>query len=325
VTLVLTHTDVAVLLDRDQTRIAVESAFAGLAGGDYHNPAPRALPLPGNAVALPMTATGRGVTAVKLLSDMPANRDIGLATQRSTILLSSAATGECVALIDGRAITAARTAAASAVATDHLARRSADVLGLIGAGNLAVEHVHAISRIRRLRRIVVWSRSSTTTAAFCERVGALDIPVESVPAPEQVFDTADIVCTLTPAREPVVSGDWFRPGQHINAVGAPPRPDHREVDGTGMRRARIVVDSIATALAKSGAVLLAIQEGTLSSDDLTIELGQVIVGAATGRTADSDITLFESVGLAVQDLVTADLVVTAAVERGVGTHIQLSA
>lgn len=323
-TLILTHSEISRLLDRDQIRKAVEQAFAGLALGEYHNPAPRGLALPDRAVALPMVATGAGRTTVKLLSDVPANRERELPTQRSTIMVTSAVTGECVAILDGRAITAARTAAASAVATDHLATSSASTLGLIGAGNLAVEHAYSIAAVRNLTQIVVWSRSAETLATFRQQTADLGIPVQDAALPVDVFGAADIVCTLTPSKEPIAFGEWFRPGQHINAVGAPPRPDHREIDAEGMNRARLVVDSAPTVLAKSGGVLLAINEGVITADDASTELGQVVAGQAVGRRSESDITLFESVGLGLQDLVTAGLVIELATERGIGTTINFS-
>ena len=239
-------------------------------------------------------------------------------------MVTSAVTGECVALLDGRAITAMRTAAASAVATDHLARRSASVLGLVGAGNLAIEHVHAIAAVRDVGTIVVWTRSDATSKAFRAGTEGLDIPVRSVASAEAVVAEADIVCTLTPSREPVLLGSWLRPGQHVNAVGAPPRSDHREVNGEAMRRARVVVDSHPTVMAKSGGVLLAIAEGAITEDDVRTELGQVIAGSAPGRTSEADITLFESVGVGLQDLATAELVVARARERGVGVDVDLT-
>ncbi|CAN5667030.1 hypothetical protein BH10ACT9_BH10ACT9_04520 [soil metagenome] len=143
-------------------------------------------------------------------------------------------------------------------------------------------------------------------------------------SPAAVLASTEIVCTLTPSKDPIVRGDWFRPGQHINAVGAPPRPDHREVDSLGMRRARVVVDSHSTVMAKSGAVLLAIAEGILTAEDVRTELGSVVAGLAPGRTAEDQITLFESVGIGLQGLVTADLVITRAHELGIGTEINLS-
>ena len=323
-TLVLTHSDILSVLDRQQVRKAVEQAHAGLAMGERANPAPPAIALPESGTALPMAAGGRGMVAVKLLCDVPANRDRGLPTQRSAIMVSSAITGESLAILDGRAITAIRTAAASAVATDHLARQSASILGMIGAGNLAVEHAFAIAAVRDITRIVVWSRSAATIDSFRSATATLGIPVESAGSPEDALAVSDIVCTLTPSRQPIVRGVLFRPGQHVNAVGAPPRADHREIDGIGMQRAKVVVDSFPTSMAKSGGVLLAISEGFITEDDARTELGDVIVGKAAGRTSDADITLYESVGIGLQDLAAAELVIEHATARGIGTSINLS-
>ncbi|MDF2827677.1 MAG: ornithine cyclodeaminase [Mycobacterium sp.] len=323
--LVLTHSDISPLLDRHEVRKAVELAHAGLAWGGWQNPAPRSMTLGNAGTAVPMTSAGGTWASVKMLCDLPGNRDHGLPVQRSSIMVTSATSGECIALLDGRAITAIRTAAASAVATDHLSPRSASVLGLVGAGNLAVEHVHSILAVRDIETVLVWTRSSTTLETFRAAVEHLHVLVEAAPSAEAVVSAADVVCTLTPAREPVILGSWLRPGQHVNAVGAPPRPDHREVDSAAMARARVVVDSHSTVMAKSGGVLLAIADGAITEDDVRTELGHVIVGASEGRTSDEDVTLFESVGIGLQDLATAELVIARAMEAGVGVDVDLSA
>lgn len=323
--IVLTHSDVAGLIDRAAVHAAVEQAHIDLSTGAAANPAPAMLPIDSGTV-LPMAASARRcrASAVKMLSDMPFNRESGGPAQRSTILLMSADTGECEAVIDGRLITAIRTAAASAVATAHLARASSTVLGLIGAGTLAVEHTRAIALVRQLEKVAVWSRSAATVDRFRAAVADLDLEVAVADSPRHVVSTADVVCTLTPSREPIVEGAWLRAGMHLNVVGAPPRADHREVDGAGMAAARLVVDSRSTALAKSGDVVLAIGEGHLAADDIATELGDVIVDPARGRQRDEDITLFDSVGIGLQDLVTARLLVDAALERGVGTRVELA-
>lgn len=326
-TLVLTHSDIDALIDRASVYDAVERAHADLATGTAVNPAPANLALHGGGAALPMAASSarHRASAVKMLSDMPFNRDRGLPTQRSTILLMSAETGECSAVLDGRLITAVRTAAASAVATAHLARQSSTALGLIGAGTLAVEHTRAIMRVHPMEKVLVWSRNPATVEAFHARVADLDVSVEYAESPRQVLAAADVVCTLTPSKQPIAHGAWFRPGLHLNAVGAPPRPDHREIDGAGMGSARLVVDSRATALAKSGDVLLAIEEGRLSQDDVRVELGDVIIDPRHGRRSEDDITVFNSVGIGLQDLVTAHTLVARAAERGIGRTLDLSA
>jgi ornithine cyclodeaminase/alanine dehydrogenase-like protein (mu-crystallin family) len=325
-TLVLTDSDVARLLNRDEVRTAVERAHADLARGRAVVPAPPAMTI-GGATLVPMVAadTSTGRAAVKMLADNPANAARGLPVQRSSIMVVSAETGECQALIDGRRITAVRTAATSAVATAHLARPGRTVLGLVGAGALAVEHTRAIAAVRAIDTVVVWSRSSATVARYREAVADLRLAVKPMATIEDVVRAADVLCTLTPARDPIVRGAWFTPGLHVNAVGAPPRPDHREIDGDGLRRSRVVVDSLPTALAKSGEVALALAEGAVTEADIGTELGAVIAGLAAGRTTDDDITLFNSVGLGLQDLVTADLLLTRARSEGVGTELDLSA
>ncbi|MET0454987.1 MAG: ornithine cyclodeaminase family protein [Mycobacterium sp.] len=325
--IVLTHSDVAAIIDRSAVYDAVERAHADLSIGTATNPAPAALSLAGGGTVIPMTATAerQHYSAVKMLSDMPFNRAVGLPTQRSTILLTSTDTGECVAVLDGRIITAVRTAAASAVATAHLSRASSTSLGLIGAGNLAVEHTRAIARIRPIDKVFVWSRSAATVDEFRQRVEDLDLRVERADSPRHVLSAADVVCTLTPSRVPIVEGAWFRPGLHLNAVGAPPRNDHREIDGAGMASARLVVDSRPTALTKSGEVVIAIREGHLRESDVAVELGDVIVDPRRGRQSDDDVTLFNSVGIGLQDLVTAHALVETARRRGIGTRVDMGA
>lgn len=325
-TLILSHSDVTAVLDRAEVLAAVERAHADLALGTALVPAPPAVAL-GDAAFVPMVAAAEsaGAAAVKLLADLPANRERGLPVQRSVIVVISAVDGACEALIDGRLVTAVRTAAASAVATKHLSRQDSSTLGLIGAGGLAVEHTRAIARVRDLETVLVWSRTTATVDRFRAAVADLGLDVRALPAPEAVTRAADILCTLTPAREPVVHGAWFGPGLHVNAVGAPPRVDHREVDGAAMRRARVVVDSLATTLTKSGDTLLALAEGAITEAAVRTELGEVIAGRAPGRTGDSDITLFNSVGIGLQDLAAARLLIDKARANGIGTEVDLSA
>jgi ornithine cyclodeaminase/alanine dehydrogenase len=219
-----------------------------------------------------------------------------------------------------------RTAAASAVATRYLAREDAATLGLIGAGALAREHLAAIVRVREISRVVVWSRTDVSAARFADdmRTAHPNLAIEPAATPKDVVTAADIVCTLTPSRLPIVMGEWFTPGLHVNAVGAPPRADHREIDATGMARARVVVDSVATALHESGDALMAIAEGAITAEDVSTELGEVIVGAKPGRTGPGDVTLFNSVGIAMQDLAIGALILERARARGVGTEIDLA-
>lgn len=320
-TLFLTHSDIDALLDRLDLLKAVEGAHEDLANGLAVVPGIHTMQL-GDTLFVPMSAVHATTrtAAVKLLADIA--RD-GKVEQRSTIMVCSAESSECEAVLDGRLITAARTAAATAVATKYLARPDSGVLGLVGAGNLATEHLRALRHVMDIRGIVVWSRSDLTVRTFVDTATALGLAVTLKSSPEAVVRSADVVCTLTPSREPIVRGAWFHDGLHLNAVGAPPRPDYREIDGEGMRRARLVVDSTSTTLTKSGDTLLAIEEGAITPADVQTELGDVIARKAPGRSSDQDITLYNSVGIGLQDVVAARLVIDRAKSLGVGREIDL--
>ena len=327
-TLYLSAADVDDLLSTKEVVDAVEQAHADLATGLAGQPPVGTLDALPDATGdgakfLPMTAISHrhGLALVKFMADVPGNRARGLPAQRSMIMVTSTVTGDCIAVIDGRIPTRDRTAAASAVAARHLARPGSAVLGLIGAGRLAVEHVAYVCSVLPIERVVVWSRSGTTLAGFRAGVAAEGLPVTVAGSPQDVVAAADVVCTLTPSREPLVRGAWFRPGQHINAVGAPPRPDHREIDGVGMARATVVVDDHLISIGKSGDSVLALAEGAITPADLETELGQVITGRRPGRTADDQITLYNSVGVAIQDLAIARLLIDRAREWGRGREL----
>jgi len=323
-TLFLSSADVDDLLSTKEVIDAVEEAHADLATGDAVQPPITTLDAPSSdARFLPMTAISarHDLAVVKFMADIPGNRERGLPAQRSMIMVNSASTGECIAVIDGRIPTRDRTAAASAVATRHLARPDSSVLGLVGAGQLAREHVAHVCNVLPIERIVVWSRSPSTVRQFRDDIATEGLPVQAVESPRDVVEAADIVCTLTPSRLPIIDGHWFRPGQHINAVGAPPRADHREIDSYGLARARVVVDDYEISVQKSGESVLALAEGAIDHDHLRTELGQVITGEAPGRTSADQITLYNSVGVAIQDLAIARLLIERAREWGRGREL----
>ncbi|RJS47501.1 ornithine cyclodeaminase family protein [Nocardioides cavernaquae] len=331
-TLILTRSQIAALLrtpDLTGTVVtdAVEEAFAALADGtDRLSPAHGIRE--GDDLFLPMLAasTRLGLAGGKVLADLPGNALTGLPRQRSAITLISTETGACAALLDGALPTRVRTAAASAVATRHLARPDTRVLGLVGAGALAVEHTVLIAAERPIEEVVVWSRSFDRVASFRAELStrAPDLKVTHADGPRSVIDAADVVCTLTPSREPIVRGSWLRPGQHLNVVGAPPRPDCREVDGVAMSRSRIVVDAMSTATADSGDLVLALAEGAVTTGDCA-DLGSVICGLAEGRTSPDEITLFDSTGLGLLDLAIGRVLVDAARRHGIGHAMELGA
>jgi ornithine cyclodeaminase/alanine dehydrogenase-like protein (mu-crystallin family) len=233
----------------------------------------------------------------KLVTFYPRNE--GVPTHHATILLFKPETGEPLASMDGRLITEVRTAAVSAVATDRLARPEASVLAIIGSGVQATSHLEALRLVRRFEEVRVWSPRNAET--FARRHGV----VAAASAEEAVRD-AEVIVTATTSKSPVLSGGWLSPGAHINAVGAP-RPDWRELDDETLRRARIYVDSREAALEESGDVIAA--------GRIFAEVGEVVAGTKPGRESEDEITLFKSLGLAVEDVITADLVYRKAADE----------
>lgn len=325
-TLALADDDIRSLLDHVSLVAALEAAHRRLARGEAVQPIPAALSAdPGTATApgiVPMTAldTVLGLCAVKVLADAPANRAVGLPAQRSTIALFDAVDGSCVALADGREVTRQRTAAASVMASRLLAS-DVSVLGLVGAGALAVEHVRAHAEVLGTRRVVVWSRSQRTREAFAESVAPL-VEVTLASDPAEVFEAAATVCTLTPSETPYVRREWVRPGTHVNAVGSPPRPHFSELRPEVPLAADVIaVDSRPVAAAESGNVAAALRAG-LPAARLS-EVGDILTGKAGGRTSPGQVTVFNSVGIGLQDLAAAALLLERAAAAGRGTRVEL--
>ena len=325
--IVLTASQLEALVDRSATERAVAEIFAEIARGAADQPPPTSMKTDagtGRYVLMSALSEATGTAAVKLLADVPDNAARGLPTQRSMITVLDRELGSPVALLHGGVPTRVRTAAASAVATRALAREDSRVLGLVGAGGLAREHVEALRGVRDWDRLVIWSRTRERAAALADSLewsGGIDV----VDSCESVFERADTICTLTPSVSPIVRGEWLRPGQHLNVVGARPRADEREVDALTMSRSSVWVDDQATARSKSGDLMLAVAEGALSLDDVVGTLGEVLAGVRPGRTSPQQITLFDSVGIGAQDLAIADLLVREARSRGVGIELDLGA
>lgn len=326
-TLMLSASVLHEVLDMPSTVEAVDQIFCDIALGTATQPAPSAMGVPGvdsSFIVMPSVAATPSLASVKLLADIPSNAERGLPSQRSLIMLADHVTGSPLAILDGRVPTRIRTAAATAVATRHLARAGSKVLGLVGAGNLAVEHVVALRCVMDVEKIVVWSRTAQRIAEFTSAVAGYGLQVEAAASPEEVIGLSDVVCTLTPSVQPIIAGRWFRSGQHINAVGARPRPSEREIDAEGMARARVFVDHWGTAEAKSGNYLLALAEGAITNESAAGELGAVVAGQIAGRRDDQEITLFNSVGIGALDLAVGKLAYERALEQGLGQHVDLS-
>jgi len=289
------HLDEAVvrrLLRVEDVIPAMERALAAFSSGKVVQPVREIVPVAehGGFLGL-MPAYAGGALGAKLVTFYPQNR--GIPTHHATILLFEPETGEPLVTMDGRLITEVRTAAVSAVATKYLARPDASVLAIIGSGVQARSHLEALRLVRRFEDVRVWSPRNADD--FARRSDG----VRATASAEEAVRGADVVVTVTNSRTPVLDGEWLSPGAHINAVGAP-RPDWRELDDETLRRARLYVDSREAAVEESGDVIAAGQAFA--------ELGEVVTGAQPARESAEEITLFKSLGLAVEDMATADLV-----------------
>jgi ornithine cyclodeaminase len=259
-----------------------------------------------------------------------ANAARGLPTHLASIVLLDPETGAMRALLDGRYITEARTAAVSAVSSRLLGRARASSLALIGSGVQARSHLEALSRVHALRHVTVWSPNRLHRDRFVSEVQAATgteegrrgaYTLKAVDHPGEAVVGADLVVLVTASPTPVIESGWVKPGAHVISVGAC-RPTQREMDPDLTARARVFVDSRAAALVESGDVVMGIQEGRFGPDHIVAELGEVVNGAP-GRRSDTEVTIFKSLGMAVEDVTAADLAYRRAVERGIGSELIL--
>lgn len=264
------------------------------------------LPIEHGALGIMPGAMGDGATfGAKLISVYPGNFAKGRPSHQGVVVLFDPPTGALACVVDAREITAIRTAAASAVATDALARREARTLAILGYGEQAATHARAIAKVRKLERIGVWGRSPERAAAFAARMSAeLGLPVTPAADVESLVADADIVCTVTGASEPILKGAWVRPGTHLNLVGSS-AAGPVEVDNDLVVRCRFIADSREGVLRQGAEFLRAKEAGLIGDDHIVAEIGQVLAGAVEGRRSDDEITAYKSLGHVVQDLSTA--------------------
>jgi ornithine cyclodeaminase/alanine dehydrogenase-like protein (mu-crystallin family) len=253
---------------------------------------------------------------IKVISVFFDNEASGLDSHQGAVLLFEPEHGRLVAMIDASSITGIRTAAVSGAATRVLAREDAGDLAMIGSGVQAITHLEAMLAVRTLRRVRVWSLNPASVRLFAERESKRHgIRVEAMGSAREAVEGADIICTTTGAKDPVVKGEWLAPGAHINAVGAC-FPDTRELDTNAVVRSRLVVDRRESALHEAGDFLIPRKEGAIGDDHIVGELGDVFLGTVPGRRSADEITLFKSLGIAVEDLAAAHLIWSKAKAAG---------
>jgi ornithine cyclodeaminase/alanine dehydrogenase-like protein (mu-crystallin family) len=326
VTLLLNRAELESILDATSVIEAVERGFADFSTGKVVMPVRTAVRVSdpgGTMLVMPCAMTETRVLNTKIVSVFGGNPARGLPTIAALCVLLDYETGATVAVMDAGFITGLRTAAASAVATKHLARADAKTLGIIGTGVQGYYHAIAIPAVRSIEKIFVRSSSLEKAQAFAAslkgKVNAEIIPTDSM---EDVAG-ADIVVTGTTQSTPLFSGSLLAAGAHVNNVGSH-AIGAREMDTEAVVRSRLYVDSREACWAESGDVMIPIQEGAITRDHVLGEVGEVILGTAPGRTSADDLTLFKSNGLAFQDAVAAALAVDRARAAGVGTEFSFS-
>jgi alanine dehydrogenase len=331
--LLLNGEDIASLLPMDECIEVMADALRALARGEGVQPLRSVYWMPDRHGALAVMPGMLGlpgdggtqslIAGVKVLTVIPDNRLHGEESHQGMVLLFEAERGKPVALLDATALTAIRTAAASAAATRVLAHEDAGDLAILGAGTQGRSHLDAMAAVRTLRRVRVWSRRSESARAFATQEAArTGLAIEPMATAREAVTGADLICTVTAAAEPVLLGEWIAPGAHVNAAGAC-TPKTRELDGAAVARARLFTDCRESLLAEAGDFLLARAEGAVTDDHLLGELGEVLAGTLPGRQSPDEITLFKSLGIAAEDLASGWHVYRKALAAGRGTSLQL--
>jgi ornithine cyclodeaminase len=258
----------------------------------------------------------------KVVTVMPRNHGTPFDSHQGVVMLFGIAHGEPHAILDATAITAIRTAAASAAATDVLARPDAGDLALLGSGVQARTHLKAMRTVRPLRRVRIWSRTRANAERFArEEATATGPEIEVVATTDEAVRGADLICTTTAAREPILAGASVSPGAHVNAVGAC-FAAWRELDSALVQRARLYTDCRESCLKEAGDFLIARNEGSIDDAHLLGELGEVLLGRVAGRVSPADVTIYESLGVAVEDLASAHEIHRRALAGGGGQWLE---
>jgi ornithine cyclodeaminase len=318
--LVLNQAEVEQLLDMEGCIEAMAGILEALARGELFQPLRTIAFPPGESSAIGLMPAHRSgaqsAYSLKTVCVFPDNPTRGLDAHQGTVTLFSGETGQVRALMNASAITAIRTAAVSAVATRLLARDDASELAIVGSGVQGRSHIEAMRAVRPWASIRVASRTNENAQALADETGA-----EAAESVEEAVRGADVVVTATNSSEPVLRHEWLKPGAHVNAVGSSVKTA-RELDTATMAAGSLFVDRRESTLNEAGDYLFAAEEGAIGPDHIKAEIGEILIGKHPGRTSPDELTVFKSLGLAVEDLAAAEYVVRRARERGVGTTVE---
>ena len=324
--LILTQAEVDDLLPVNECIPVMAEALSDLARGNVFQPLRMIVAPPGaegDMALMPSYRSGElAAYAVKTVCVFPQNPQRGLDAHQGSVMLFSADTGELVALMNASAITAIRTAAVSGVATQVLAREDAGELAIIGSGVQARRHIDAMACVRPIRRARVASAKPENAKKFAAELGArFDFPIEPVEDVESAVRGADLIVTATTAAEPILKREWISLGAHLNVVGSS-IPRTREVDSATMAAASLFVDRRESTINEGGDYLFALRDGAIGPDHIRAEIGEILVGTHIGRRSRDEITLFKSLGLAIEDLASADYLYRKARRLEAGTWVE---
>lgn len=324
--LVVNRKEVTQLLPMGECIDAMAEAFRALSSGNTINPLRPVLWLPGNVGALGMMPAYVGdikTMGLKVVSVFPGNLNTEYDSHMGAVLIFETEHGQLLAIIDAGEITALRTAAVSGLATKLLARQTAHDLTILGSGIQAWSHLESMLLVRPIRRVRVWSRNPDHAGKFAER-GTLrhKMKVEPISTVKDAVVGADLICSTTAAPEPILLGAWISPGTHINAVGSSVAFT-RELDTAAMVKSRLFVDRRESTLNEAGDFLIPKKEGVINEDHIRGEIGEILIGRVEGRKSEDEITLFKSLGLAVEDVAAAHHIYKMALEKGIGTYVEL--
>lgn len=314
----LSEADVRAALALPELIGAMERALAAFSAKRVDQPVRTAIEVRDRTffASMPAYDGAHGILGAKLVTVFPENAARGLHTHLAAISLFDAETGELAAVMDGRYITELRTAAASAVSVRHLARADAGTLAILGSGVQARSHLEALRLVREFGEIRAWSPAREHLREFARG------PVRAAKSAEEAVRGADVTLVATNAVTPVIASEWVSDGAHVIAIGAC-RPSQREIDPELVARASLFTDSRAAILKESGDVIQSMREGRFGEEHVRGELGEVINGDKPGRQSENEVTLFKSLGLAIEDLTAADLVYRRARELGRGMEVAL--
>lgn len=283
----------------------MRTSLRELEAGSYTQPLRSIALLPGGEKFGFMPAYLGDCFGAKVLSAFPQNAGTEYPSHIGYVLLFESTHGSFLGMADASVITEIRTGAVSGVATDLLARPDAHRLAIIGAGAQGRSHLAAMMAVRDIRSVAVYDQNAQAARRYCEEMAAqFGIPVTAADSPREAVDGADIVCTVTPSREPYLEADWIAPGTHINAVGAF-TPTTREVTSALVAKAKLYADQVEAMRKECGEYLVPLQEGLIGPDHIVGSLGDVLLGRAPGRSNEEEITLFDALGLAVEDVACA--------------------